>query len=264
MSKLKGLRTALVTGASAGIGLEIARELASRGLDLVLVARRRERLEELASELSSAHGVTTHVLTADLSDPAAPDALVAQVDALGLQVDVLVNNAGIGQSGPMADADPGRLIAMIQINVTALTALTRAFTPGMIARGRGALLNVGSTAGFQPGPNMAVYYATKAYVYSLTDALVAELRPHGVTVTNLSPGATSTEFQAAADIENSWLFAAGVDSAQAVARAGVDGLDRGKSLVVPGLKNKATAVSARFTPRPVIRKVVAKINSDRD
>ncbi len=255
-------KTALVTGASAGIGKELARCFAADGVDVILVARREERLRELAQELE-ALGVQAHVLTSDLARPEAAQELVSQLEARGLEVDVLVNNAGLGQYGDFAQASHALVMNMVQVNVVALTGLTHLLLPSMIERGRGAVLMVGSTAGFQSGPGMAAYYATKAYVLSLTDALVEETRGTGVTVTNLSPGATYTEFQVHAKMEKSTLFAAGVATAEDVARAGYRGLRRGDDLVVPGVKNKLTAFSARIVPRALLRRVVRKVNSDR-
>ena len=255
-------KTALVTGASAGIGKELARCFARDGVDVILVARREERLLELADELGGM-GVTAHVVTCDLSKPDASKELVAELTERGLEVDVLVNNAGLGQYGDFARASHELVMNMVQVNVVALTQLTHLLLPGMLERGRGGVLMVGSTAGFQSGPGMAAYYATKAYVLSFTDALVEETRGTNVTVTNLSPGATYTEFQVLAEMEKSTLFAAGVATAEEVAKAGYRGLRRGDDLVVPGVKNKLTAFSSRIVPRALLRRVVRKINSDR-
>ena len=243
---------ALVTGASGGIGLEIARVLAPDH-DLVLVARSAAKLEALAAELGGAH-----VIAADLSDPAAVAKIAAEVP----EVDVLVNNAGVGDFGPFAEADADKTLAMIQLNVTALTALTRQYLPGMLARGSGRILNVASTASFQPGPLMAVYYATKAYVLSFTEAIAEEVRGSGVKVTALCPGPTSSGFQAAADMELSPLVAnRKLPSAAEVAAYGVKALEHGDVVAVPGLVNKVMAGSVRFTPRPVIRRLVRKLQA---
>lgn len=254
---------AMITGASAGIGAELAHLFAADKHDLILVARREEKLEEIANTLRDKHGVMVHVLASDLGVPGAANELFDAVEELGLEVDALVNNAGLGQSGPFAESEMGMLATMLHVNITALTELTRLFLPGMIARDRGHIMNVGSTAGFQPGPGMAVYYATKAYVYSFTEALVEELKESKVTITNLAPGATDTEFQDRAGIADSLLFAAGVMDAKAVAKAGYNGMLSGTSLVVPGLKNKVGASTVHLVPRPVIRKIVSKINSKR-
>jgi short-subunit dehydrogenase len=244
------MTVALVTGASGGIGLEIARVLAPDH-DLVLVARSAAKLESLAEELGGARFVP-----ADLSDPAGE----AKVGAEVADVDVLVNNAGVGDFGPFAEADPARTLAMIHLNVTSLTALTRRYLPGMLERGRGRVMNVASTASFQPGPLMAVYYATKAYVLSFSEALAEEVRRSGVTVTALCPGPTASGFQAAADMELSPLVAnRRLPTAAEVAAYGVKAMERGDVVAVPGLLNKLMAGSVRFTPRPVIRRVVRKM-----
>ena len=188
--------TALITGASSGIGLELAKLFARDGYELVLVARRVERLEELGRELTQRHGVRCHTISVDLAQPDAAAEIVRRLEGAGPAVDVLVNNAGFGVLGPLATTEPETAGRMIRVNIEALTQLTRALLPGMLARRRGRILNVASTAGFAPGPLMAVYYATKAYVISFSEALAEELRGTGVTVTVLCPGPTRTEFQA--------------------------------------------------------------------
>jgi short-subunit dehydrogenase len=244
------MTTALVTGASGGIGLEIARVLAPDH-DLVLVARSAAKLDAVAGELGGAR-----VIAADLSDPSAVAKIVAEVP----EVDVLVNNAGVGDFGAFAEADLDRTLAMIQLNVTSLTALTRRYLPGMLERGHGRVLNVASTASFQPGPLMAVYYATKSYVLSFTEAVAEEVRGSGVTVTALCPGPTASGFQAAADMELSPLVAnRKLPSAADVARHGVRAMEKGDVVVVPGAMNKIMAASVRFTPRPVLRRLVRKM-----
>jgi short-subunit dehydrogenase len=248
---------ALVTGASAGIGKELARVLAADGYDLALTARRTDELNALADELRQAHGVACHVFPADLADPAGPRALFDAATAAGLAVDALVNNAGFGDHGPFADADLGKLLRMIQVNVTALTELTGLFLPGMRSRGRGKVLNVGSVAGFQPGPLMAVYYATKAYVVSLSEALANELAGSGITVTCLCPGPTKSEFRSAAGMKEGKGFsvAQGMDT-RAVAEAGVRGMHRGRVLVVPGFWNRLLIFTERFLPRRAVAAAV--------
>jgi short-subunit dehydrogenase len=254
---------ALVTGASAGIGKELARRFARGGHDLILTARRAGELHALAGELRAA-GVGARVVPADLSDPAAPRRLFDEVAAAGLTVDVLVNNAGFGVYGPFAAADPDRLLAMVRVNVLALTELTRLYIPGMVARGRGRVLNVASTAAFQPGPLMAGYYATKAYVLSLSEALAHELRGTGVTVTCLCPGPTRTEFASAAAAEGSKLFdSPNVADAAPVADAGYRATMRGQRLVIPGLLNRLGAFGARLMPRPLMLRVIERIQSRR-
>jgi short-subunit dehydrogenase len=247
---------ALVTGASAGIGKEIARVLAADH-DLVLTARRGDELNALAAELRQSLGATCHVVPADLAVPAAPRQLFDAASAAGLSIDVLVNNAGFGHIGPFADADPGRMLKMIQVNVAALTELTGLFLPGMRTRGRGRILNVGSVAGFQPGPIMAVYYATKAYVNSFSEALWEELRGTGVTVTCLAPGPTTSEFGAVSGMDATKMFTVGkVMAARPVALAGVRGMKRGDRMVVTGLRNKLLLFLERFAPRGVVLRIV--------
>lgn len=248
--------TVLITGASSGIGLEFARLFAADGSDLVLIARREAELQSLADDMTASHGISAQVITEDLSDPAAPQHIADRLAADGVAVDVLVNNAGFGLRGPAAELDLQRQLDMLQVNVTALTHLTRLLLPAMIARRQGGVLNVASTAAFQPGPRMAVYYATKAYVLSFTEALAEELGVTGVTVSCLAPGPTATEFADMADMQDTLLFKAGAQSADAVARAGYDGFRRGKVIVVPGLKNRLIALSVRFSPRPIVRKLV--------
>jgi short-subunit dehydrogenase len=248
---------ALVTGASAGIGLELARVLA-RDHDLVLTARREAELRALAAELARA---VCHIIPADLADPQAPRALFDTVTGAGLTVDVLVNNAGFGDLGPFANAELGRMLRMIQVNVTALTELTGLFLAGMRERKRGRILNVGSVAGFQPGPHMAVYYATKAYVNSFTEALAAELAGSGVTVTCLAPGRTASEFAAAAGFRDRPSGAVG--TARAVAEEGIRGLMRGKRMVVTGWRNRALVFAERFVPRGMVIRAVRKMQENR-
>ena len=243
---------ALVTGASAGIGTELARQLAADH-DLVLTARRGEHLQALAAELT-ARGAVCHVVPADLADPAAPRRLFDAV-AAGLTVDVLVNNAGFGDLGAFAQADLAKSLSMIQVNVTALTELTGLFLPGMLARGRGRVLNVGSVAGFQAGPFMAAYYATKAYVNSFSEALHSELRGTGVTVTVLCPGPVATEFGAVAGFRPAGGFSAGqAMGARAVAESGLRdarrAADGGARLAEPGdAVRRAVRPARRGHPR---------------
>jgi short-subunit dehydrogenase len=253
---------ALVTGASAGIGRELARILAREGHDLVLVARREAQLAELATELQERYGATSRVVGADL---AAPGAAGQVVDALGpgARVDVLVNNAGFGGHGAFAGRSREDDLRMVAVNVVALTDLTKLVLPGMVARGSGRVLNVASTAAFQPGPFMAVYYASKAYVLSLSEALAEETRGTGVTVTCLCPGVTATEFHAVAGTEDQPLTNASLSmSAEAVAEAGYRGMARGKRLVIPGAHNKVGTQSLRIAPRGVVLKVVRRLHPD--
>ncbi|MGI9052122.1 MAG: SDR family NAD(P)-dependent oxidoreductase [Ilumatobacteraceae bacterium] len=247
------MATALVTGASGGIGLELARLLAADGHRLALAARSTGQLERVAAELPDATAVT-----ADLSTP---EGVRAVREAVG-EVDVLVNNAGIGDFGPFAETDPARTQQMIQLNVVALTELTRAYLPGMLAKRSGRVLNVASTASFQPGPLMAVYYATKAYVLSFTEAVAEEVRGSGVTVTALCPGPTATGFQAEAQLEGSKLVRGRtLPTAADVAKDGYRAMLRGDVVYVPGFRNKVLASSVRLTPRPIIRRAVHRIQS---
>jgi len=251
---VSGNKVALITGASAGLGVEFARQLAKRGHRLVLAARRMDRLEALAAELGNARAVAI-----DLAQAGSAAKLLSGIETAGEQVEVLVNNAGFGLKGPVAGLDAARLREIIDLNVGTLTDLCRAIAPGMIERRSGAILNVASTAAFQPGPNMAVYFATKAYVLSFTEALHEELKPHGVAVTALCPGPTRTEFGAVAGFGEKGAFDRFAADAASVVRAGLRGLDKNRAVVVPGVLNKVTAASTRFFPRPIVRKVAGAI-----
>jgi len=247
-------RVALVTGASAGLGVEFARQLSKRGYRLVLAARRKERLDELAKELGNARAVAV-----DLSKSNAAARLMTDVEANGETVDLLVNNAGFGLIGRFAGLDAKRERQMIDLNVGALTDLCRAVAPAMIERGSGAILNVASTAAFQPGPKMAVYFATKAFVLSLSEALHEELKPHGIRVSCLCPGPTRTEFGDVAGFGGNGLFDRVAMTADKVVEIGLKGLDANRAVVVAGWLNKVGAASTRFAPRPVIRKIAGAI-----
>jgi uncharacterized protein len=248
--------TALITGASSGIGLELARIFAQHGHDVVLVARHEDRLRTLAAELTG-RGVRAHVVAADLAAPDAAASLVARVEALGVEVDVLVNNAGFGRYGRFVETPLDNELAMIQVNIVALTELTKRLLPAMLARRRGRIMNVASTAAFFPGPLMAVYYATKAYVLSFSEAIANELQSTGVTVTVLCPGPTESGFQAAASLEESKLVAGKkLPTARSVAQHGYDALMAGTPLIVTGLTNKLTALAPRFMPRRAMAAVV--------
>lgn len=253
--------TVLITGASSGIGLELARLFAADKSNLILIARRRDKLEELAAELRRDHGVAVTVLAKDLGDPRSPQAIFDALTADKVTVDVVVNNAGLGAAGAVADLPLDRQMNMVQVNIVAPTELTRLFLPGMIERRSGGILNVASLAAFQPGPFMAVYYATKAYVLSFTEALTEELTGTGVRATCLAPGPTATEFAATANVEHKLLFRMGTQSMQTVAAAGYRGFRHGKSLVIPGIQNKFLANIVRFSPRAVVRKVVKRLQA---
>ena len=247
-------KVALVTGASAGLGVEFARRLSERGHRLVLVARRKERLDELAKELGNARAVA-----ADLSKKDAAAKLMADIEANGETVDVLINNAGFGLIGRFAELDARREREMIDLNAGALADLCRAVVPAMIGRKSGAILNVASTAAFQPGPKMAVYFATKAFVLSLSEALHEELKPHGIKVTCLCPGPTRTEFGEVAGFGGNSLFERVAMTAPKVVDAGLKALDSNRAVVVTGVINKVGAASTRFAPRSVVRKIAGAI-----
>ena len=247
--------TALITGASAGMGVEFARLFAADKNDLVLVARRKDKLDALAAELSAKHAIS-----ADLMDPASPKAIIAEVARLGLSIDALVNNAGFGTSGPFHSIDADKEFGEVQCNIAALVALTRAFLPGMVSRRSGRILNLGSTAGFQPGPWMATYYASKAFVNSFTQALNFELKGTGVTATLSCPGATATEFATVAGTHDSRLFRMGAMTAAEVAGQAYAAMKSGRPAIVHGLKNKLSALSVRLSPISVVMSIAASLN----
>jgi uncharacterized protein len=256
--------TALVTGASGGIGEDLARLIAAGGRNVVLLARSADKLQTLAGQLSSAHGIEATVVAADLSESNATAQIVRTLGARGITVDVLVNNAGFAMSGSFASSDADQQLDMLQVNVMALTALTRACLPGMLERKRGRILNVASTAAFQPGPFMAVYYASKAYVLSLSEALAEEVAGSGITVTCLCPGPTHTGFQERAHAQRSRLFNLRSPMRSAdVAQAGYDAMLAGRRIVTPGLMNKIGAQSIRFSPRALAVKLTRFLNTER-
>ena len=257
-------QTALVTGGSGGIGLEIAKVLARNGFDLVLVARKRDTLEAAASQIEGKFDVRVQVFAADLRRPDAPQEIFEFLHNENIPVEVLVNNAGFGASGEFAEIKVQRELEMIQVNIAALTHLTKLFLPAMIKRKSGRVLNLASTAAFQPGPGMAVYYATKAYVLSFSEALAEELRHSGVTVTALCPGPTRTEFAATADVGSSRLFTAfGIADAADVAEFGVAAMMDGRRVAIPGIKNKIVVQANRFAPRAVTTKVSRLLQESR-
>lgn len=239
---------ALVTGASGGLGLEFAKLLAADGFDLVLVARSAERLERNAQDLRQSYGVNVRTIPADLGVENAAQRIVAEVP----YCDVLVNNAGFASNGRFDEIAQDRLHEEMLLDVVTLTELTRAYLPGMRAKRRGRILNVASTAAFLPGPYMAVYYASKAYVLSFSEALAEECRGSGVTVTCVCPGATATGFQERANVGDTLLMRLPLANAQRVAKAGYLGMLAGKPVVIPGFSNKLVAVSPRFTPRALL------------
>ena len=253
--------TALITGASSGIGLELARLFAADSSNLVLVARREERLRALADELKSEFGVDVFVIPKDLSESGAPREIYDELEREGIQVDVVVNNAGFGSRGRFVTLGEKAQMDMIQVNVAALTHLTRLFLPGIIERGRGGILNVGSLAGFQPGPNLAVYYATKAYVLSFTEALSEEIKNPNIKITCLAPGPVRTEFGEKSELDDSLLFKMSLMDAEPVVRAGYEGFRKGKVIVLPGIKQKLIPIMLRITPRFLVRKIVMSLQS---
>jgi len=257
-------KTALVTGASVGLGAEFARLFAADGHDVVLVARRRDKLEALGADLEAKHGVRAVALPEDLGDREAPVRIVREVEKRGIAVEFLVNNAGFGSNGAFAELELGRELEMVQVNVVALVHLTRLLLPAMIARRSGRILNLGSTAGFVPGPFMADYYASKAFVNSFSQALWYELRGTGVTVTVSCPGATATEFAQVAGNDKTPLFKAGAMGATEVAKHAYRAMMRGTRLVIPGLKNKLLIQSMRVSPSSVLLGVAGSLNRTKE
>jgi short-subunit dehydrogenase len=251
-------KTALITGASFGIGLELARVFAREGHDLVLVARTGDKLRQLASELEKAHGARSLILAVDLSNPGSAAYILDQTTRANIEVDILVNNAGFGQYGPFAESDLEECLRQIQVNVTTLTHLTRLYLSGMMERRSGSILNVASTAAFQAGPLMAVYFATKAYVLHFSEALANELSGTGVTVTCLCPGATATEFHKRAKATEMKLLSMGTMDARTVAEDGYRALMAGKPVVISGFKNWLVAQSVRFAPRKLVTSIARK------
>ena len=253
-------RTALVTGASSGLGEEFARLFANDGIDLVLVARRRDRLDSLAAKLRAERKVTVLVIAADLSVAGEVERVIREVQASGMEIEFLVNNAGLGNVGSFARSKLETQMVMVDVNVRALVRLTHAFLPAMLERRRGRVLNIGSTAGLQPGPYGAVYYATKAFVNSFTEALSHELKGTGVTATVSLPGATATEFASVAGSGTTRLFRSGVMSSAEVARDAYRAMGRGIPFVIHGFMNRMLAFSVRLGPRSVVRSIAAAMN----
>ncbi|MFL5516237.1 MAG: SDR family NAD(P)-dependent oxidoreductase [Gemmatimonadales bacterium] len=253
--------TALVTGASSGIGAAIARELASRGYSLALVARREERLRSLATDLTSEHGVVAETIACDLADPAERERLAGELPARGRAIEVLVNNAGFGHQADFATSPRERMVEMVRLNVEAVVDLTSRFLGPMVERGRGSVINIASTAAFQPLPGSAVYAASKSFVLSFSEAIRTELRGSGVTVTAVCPGPVKTEFTEVAGV-------AGVEertpgavwmSAEDIARHAVDGAKHDRRVVVPGALNRATALAGQHSPRSVALPLISRV-----
>ncbi len=252
--------TALITGASAGIGEQLAELCAAHQFDVVLVARGEEKLRRLATELSSKHGIRAVVLPTNLADPTAPDRLCQQLAEQGIDIDILINNAGFGLQGPFAELDVPEIAGLMQVNVAALTLLTRLLLPPMLQRRHGRVLNVASTAAYVPGPFMAEYYASKAYVLSLTEALANELQGSGVTATALCPGPTTTGFAERAGVAHAKLFASAMH-AEEVAEQGFEGMLQGKTVVIPGARNRWMARLTGIVPRTTLANVARGLNS---
>jgi short-subunit dehydrogenase len=256
-------QTALVTGASSGIGRALARQFARHGHDVVLVARREDALADAADTFESRYDVTATPIVHDLDETAAADALYEDVTARDLDVGILVNNVGIGTYGEFHETDLDAERSQLRLNVETLVVLTRHFLADFRARDHGTILNVGSTAGFVPGPKMAGYYASKAYVNSFTHALAIETRDTNVDVTLLAPGPVDTEFQDRADMADSVVGSMFMNDPETVAVAAYRGVRAGTPIVFPSLLARATYYGARFTPRPLLDRIVERVNGDR-
>jgi len=255
-------KTALITGSSNGIGYELAKVHAEKGDNLVLVARNKSKLDELKKELEEKYKVSVYTIGKDLSLPGAAREVYDEIKKKSISIDYLVNNAGFGDFGLFADSDWSKQEQMINLNVTALAHFTRLFLPDMISRGSGKILNVASTASFQPGPTMSVYFATKAFVLSFSEAVNNEVRESGITVTALCPGATHSGFQAAASMQDSKLFEGNnFPTSREVAEYGYRAMMKGRTVAIHGLKNKIMANSVRFAPRSLVVKITRKIQA---
>ncbi len=248
---------ALVTGASAGIGIALARQLAAGGTHLVLTARRRDRLEEVSRNVRADHNVQAEVFVADLAEPSAPEKIFSFTRQKGISVDLLINNAGFGQYGELAQVDTQRLLDMVQVNCTAVVHLTRLFLPDMIARRRGGILILASTASFQAVPYISTYAATKAFDLLFAEGLAEEMKPHGIRVCALCPGSTESEFHAVAGQEQ--FTSKNPETAEKVAKTGLNALAAGKSYVISGLGNYLGAQSQRIVPRRTVTRIAANM-----
>jgi uncharacterized protein len=252
-------QTALVTGASGGIGEDLARELAARQYNLVLVARSADKLEALGQELRQKYGIESTIIAMDLSRPDAAEHLTRELETRNLSIDVLINNAGFADYGEFWMLDANKTAQMLHLNITTLTMLSRALLPGMVARKRGKIMNVASTAAFMPGPLMSVYYASKNYVLALSEGLSEELIGIGVTVTALCPGPVETGFQARAEMQNSKLLNNPMNpmmTSKEVAKQGIAALERGQRVIIPGITNQFLAMIPRWMPRAFVPKMV--------
>lgn len=263
MSTIATSQAALITGASSGIGRDLATLFAQDRNNLVLVARRIEKLEELGRSLEQRHGIQVTCIRADLAHPQAPSEIIARLELEHIVIHSLVNNAGYGRLGPFVDNDPLDDLQMIQVNVAAVTALTKLIVGGMIARRQGRILNIASTAAFQPGPLMAVYYASKAYVLSFSEALANELEGSGVTVTVLCPGPTRTGFQVVAGLDGPGALPTPKMDSATVARIGYRAMLKGRRLIVPGISNKLLTQGTRLVPRKLSAAIVRWVQESR-
>ena len=253
--------TVLITGASSGIGVELAKCFAASGANLILLARRADKLEAVAKQLRQDYGTQVRTLVSDLSKAQSPNEIFDALRDDTMPVDVLVNNAGFGARGRFSELDAGRQMDMLAVNISAPTHLARLFLPGMLQRNRGGILNVASTAAFQPGPWMTVYYATKAYLLSFSEALSEEVLESKVTITCLAPGPTLTEFGDVADMSSTKVFRHWLMDAEPVARAGYDGFRRGKALVGPGKLNRMGTMIVRMVTRAVSSKGAGRLQA---
>jgi short-subunit dehydrogenase len=258
MTPWKG-KWALVTGASAGIGVALARELAAGGTNLVLTARRTDRLEKLARELASAHKISAEIIAADLSQPNAPGEILAFTLAKKMEIELLINNAGFGSYGEFANSDTKRLLDMVQVNCAAVVHLTRLYLPAMVKRGRGDVLIVASTASFQAMPYLSSYAATKAFDLLLAEGLAEEMKPYGVRVCALCPGSTESEFHEVASQSGVVAAVRNRETAEKVARVGLQALAAGKSYVISGMGNYLGAHSQRLVPRGLVTRITARM-----
>ncbi len=256
------IETALITGASGGLGFDLATLLAKDGKNLILVARNSEKLEQRARELKS-YDVNVDIIVSDLSKPGSAVELYKDIKTLGRQVDLLINNAGVGLFGKFTETDIQQELDMLYLNINSLTHLTKLVLPEMTARGKGRIMNVASTAAFQPGPLMAVYYASKAYVLSFSEAIEDELKETGITVSALCPGPTRTDFSSRANLGKSKLFDGGTMDSMTVATAGYEGFMKGKSVIIPGAQNKILAKSIRFLPRKLVTATVRRMQAEK-
>ena len=255
-------KTALITGASSGIGLELARQFAAHGHDLVLVSRNRDALEAAAGTLEGKYAIRATVIPADLADPDAPSRILDTVRAEAIDIEFLVNNAGFGLGGQFSETDVNTELDMIQVNISALVHLTKLFMQPMLARRSGRIMNLSSTAAFQPGPLMSIYYASKAFVLSFSEAIDEELRNSGVTVTCLCPGTTATNFAENAGVTNTGVFAR-TQSADEVARFGFEAMMKGERLAIPGMRNKIMVQAERLVSRKLVTRLIRTAQENR-